>query len=133
VQPFVQPFCPQPHARLVGGIGGTQRRPGNGIVDEFVDDRRLDDHDAVVNESRDDRIRIELEVFRFLLIARTQIEMVRAPSRALLCERKAHFLGASRHVVMIELQHLTLPDDATTPQAARDHAADPNRPAFLSE
>ena len=48
---------------------------------------------------------IELYIFRLLLFAGAEIEMMFLPRKIFFRERKANFLRAYRHVVMIELDH----------------------------
>jgi hypothetical protein len=100
---------PPAHVSPFGRIGWTQRRFGIGVVQIFADDRRLDDHVAVVDQRRHDTLRIELEIFGGVGIAASQIEVMLLRLQPLFRQDNPHLLGADRHVVVIEF-HRFFPD-----------------------
>ena len=68
----------------------------------FINDGRLDDDIAVVNQRRHHRLGIELLVFGRELVAFQNVEIVALPCEIFLAERKAHLGSADRRAVMIK-------------------------------
>src|SRR3546814_17653411 len=75
--------CSSDLLRPLPRIGGAERRLGEDIVVIFVDDRALDDRRAVVQQRGNDAARVELSVFRRVML---ELEIGRASCRDRVCQ-----------------------------------------------
>src|SRR6185437_8498239 len=96
---------PPAHLGAAGRIVRLQRMLRETIVDVFIDDDGFGHDDVVVDERRHHTLRIELQIFRLLLIAGAQIHMPCLIGQALFGEAEPHLLRADRHVIVIKHKH----------------------------
>jgi hypothetical protein len=75
---------PHAHSRLTERIFGNQWRIGKDGVEILIDDVRLVEHLAVVNECRHEPHRIEFQIGRLLLIHQAEIEPLDLEGQAFL-------------------------------------------------
>jgi hypothetical protein len=81
------------------------RRIREGVVEVLVDQRRLDQHRAVVHQRRHHVLPVERDVFRVVLRPGDQVDLVRDELEILLGEDQAHLLRACRESEVVEFQH----------------------------
>ena len=78
MQVFIDQLVVHAHAMPQSRLRRHQRRIGKHLVDVVEDQRRLHDRLAVVDQRRHDPVRIELEIFRLVLVAAQRQDMVPA-------------------------------------------------------
>jgi hypothetical protein len=105
VDSLIQLLGPKVHPRAGRRVPGTQAQLGIRVFEVFVDDGGFDDDVAVIDERGYDRVGIEFDVCRGLLIACAEIEAMACPWQGFFAECKAHLLCTNRHVVGVELDH----------------------------
>ena len=108
VQVFIDQLVVHAHAMPQSRLLRHQRRIGKHLVDVVEDQRRLHDRLAVVDQRRHDPVRIELEIFRLVLVAAQRQDMVLG-LLAFLLQCDAYLLRADRIDVVVEFQHAFLP------------------------
>ena len=91
---LVEQFGPQAHRVTGGGRGRPQRHVGERVVEVLVDQRRLDEHGAVVHHGRHDVVGVELDVGRVVLRAAEDVDLVRDEIELLLGEHEPNLLRA---------------------------------------
>src|SRR5271168_2270312 len=102
---LVHRLSPHSHSDPRLRVVRFERYLAEDLVEVLVDDRRLDDDEAVVHQRRHHGFRVELEIVWCELIAFKDIEIVPLPSEALLPKGEAHLRGTDRRAVMIKLDH----------------------------
>src|SRR5271163_4221523 len=105
MQIFIHRLGPHTHLGALYCRFWFKRRVWKCLVEIFIDNSRLDNHIAVMDERRHYRLGIELLVFGSELIAFQDVEIVALPCEIFLAERKAYLGGADGRTVMIEVDH----------------------------
>ena len=67
---------------------------------------------TVVNQDGNNTLRIQPEKLRTMLISGAEIQLMAASFKVLFAERDANLLCAGGHIVVIQLEHRTLPCDS---------------------
>src|SRR3546814_18996106 len=96
--------CSSDLLRPLPRIGGAERRLGEDIVVIFVDDRALDDRRAVVQQRGNDAARVELSVFRRVMLELANVQRMPFLGETLLGQTEENLARGAGGPGMVQTQ-----------------------------